>query len=450
MTDIDGLWAGTGEVDITPALGSELAGGFEPRIAGRIERRLRAKALALRDGADTPLLLISCDTILLSADTVVDRAKQLIGERTGAPAARVLVSATHAHSTPNTVPELGVPVVDPAEVDRLVRGIVGAAEIAVTTMIPARLAYGQTPVTGVCFNRRHRRLDGAVEFNPGLGRTDLVGPAGPVDPVVTAILVEDRQGTPLAFWANLALHYVGTEAPDAISSDYFGAVAERLQALVGHPVHVQLTNGCSGDINNVDLDQQVPVRGGARADLVATAVAGAVAASTMMAPRLTSVRLSSSLTEVELARVSLTDDDRRIAAEYLAGTREDTPFSYVNGMEMPPAFRRYFAETLAILDARPLSATAPVMAIGIGDLALVSFPGEVFVEHGLRLREQSPYDVTAMVGLANDHIGYLPTVAAFADGGYETWRNGVSWTAVGAGEQLVETALDLLRRHRDG
>ena len=440
---MDGLWAGAGEADTTPALGTDLGGYFTSRLADRYERRLAAKALALRCDGVT-LLLVSCDILMMRAVDIVDRAKQLITERTGVPASRVMVSATHTHSGPATVVRTGGPSVDPAYLERVSEAIATAAAVAVTTLRPARIGIGQAPVTGVCFNRRYRRTDGLVEFNPGRGRDDLVGPAGPVDPTVTGLLVEERDGTPLAFWSNLSLHYVNAGASTAISADYFGAFADRIAALVGHRLHAQLTNGCSGDINNVDLESRVPDEGVARAELVATAVAGAAAAGTMMSTRHTALPLSSRLEMVELERVPVTAEDLRIADEVLAGTRPDAAFSYVQGMAIPEQLAPHYAARLRALADLPERAAVPVMVMTIGDLCVVGLPGEIFVEHGLAIRDASPHPMTAVVGLANDHVGYVPTGRACADGGYETWRDSVSWTAPGSGERMVERVLSMM------
>lgn len=439
----DGLWAGAGEVDITPALGTPLAGLFDLRHADRIERRLHAKALALSCDGVT-VLLISCDLIMMRACDIVDEAKQRITARTGLPPSQVMVSATHTHSGPGTVPNHGTHRVDPDYIERVIEAIAQAATDAITTQIPARIGYGQAPASGVAFNRRYRRTDGQVQTNPGRGRSDLAGPAGPVDPTVTGLVVESRDGRPLATWANMSLHYVATEPPGAISSDYFGATGEALQRLLGTPIHAQLTNACSGDINNVDLDEAVPDSGLARIELVATAVAGAVAAGTMMAPRHTEVALASTLLSVPLDRVQVTEEDREIAAAVVAGERDDAPFSFFTGLPIPAPLRERYAQRIEQIHELPPRRSVPVMVMTIGDLCLVGLPGEIFVELGLAIRAGSRYPVTAVVGLANDHIGYVPTARAWSEGGFETWRTAVSWTAPGAGERLVEAALEVM------
>lgn len=434
-----GLRAGAHHVDITPEIGIELAGYFHSRISDTVERPLEAKALAL-ESQGTTLLLISCDIIMMRAD-IVDEAKAGITAATGVPASHILVSATHTHYGPATVRRDGGIPVHEDFIARLIQGMVEAASGALARLEPARIGYGQSPVAGVCFNRRYLRTDGLVQFNPGRGRTDLIGPAGPIDPTVTGLIVERLDGSPLAFWANLSLHYVDAETPTSISSDYFGAFSEHLANLYGQPIPAQLTNGCSGDINNVDLSDAYPERTKSRADSVARAVVGAVLAGAMVAARHTEVELTSELLEIELERATVTDEDRQIAADALAGKRGDLPFSWVRGMPIAESMAPSYARQLAALDARPERATVPVTIMTIGELCIVGLPGEIFVEHGLAIRHGSRHRYTAVVGLANDHVGYVPTARGHAEGGYETWRNGVSWTAPGSGERLVAAVL---------
>ncbi len=84
-----------------------------------------------------------------------------------------------------------------------------------------------------------------------------------------------------------------------------------------------------------------------------------------------------------------------------------------------------------------------VQALRIGDLALVSAPGELFVELGMAIKRQSPFGQTTLIELANDSVGYLPTRRAFEEGAYEPEA---SLFGPGNGEQIVDTALGLLGR----
>ena len=82
-----------------------------------------------------------------------------------------------------------------------------------------------------------------------------------------------------------------------------------------------------------------------------------------------------------------------------------------------------------------------VQALRIGDLALVSAPGELFVELGLEIKRRSPFGQTMVLELANDGIGYIPTRRAFDEGAYEPEASAL---CPGEGERIVETAVRLL------
>ena len=84
-----------------------------------------------------------------------------------------------------------------------------------------------------------------------------------------------------------------------------------------------------------------------------------------------------------------------------------------------------------------------VQVLCIGDLALVSVPGELMVELGLEIKKRSPFEQTMVLELANDSLGYLPTKKSYEEGGYEPES---SVFRAGVGEQIVETALGLLER----
>jgi len=83
---------------------------------------------------------------------------------------------------------------------------------------------------------------------------------------------------------------------------------------------------------------------------------------------------------------------------------------------------------------------AEINTILIGeDIALATFPGEFFVEHGLNLKRNSPFKHTFFVGYCNDMLYYFPTIKATTEGGYgAAMRTNVE---IGAGERLVNRAL---------
>ena len=75
------------------------------------------------------------------------------------------------------------------------------------------------------------------------------------------------------------------------------------------------------------------------------------------------------------------------------------------------------------------------------DTAIVTMPGELFVELGLDLKERSPFQHTFVIELANAHIAYVPTQEGFRHGDYEAVN---SRLAPGGGEAMVDAAVDML------
>jgi hypothetical protein len=85
-----------------------------------------------------------------------------------------------------------------------------------------------------------------------------------------------------------------------------------------------------------------------------------------------------------------------------------------------------------------------VQAFRLSDsTALVTLPGELFVELGLSIKQNSPFETTFVVELANDFPGYIPTKQAFAEGSYEPTNSKVM---PGGGEMLRDAAIELLKK----
>ena len=92
------------------------------------------------------------------------------------------------------------------------------------------------------------------------------------------------------------------------------------------------------------------------------------------------------------------------------------------------------------LAGRPLDAEVQVIALG-DQIAFVALPGEIFVELGLTLKQDSPYANTIIAELANGALGYIPNRQAYQEGAYEVVS---SHFAPGGGEALLTSALKQL------
>jgi hypothetical protein len=97
-----------------------------------------------------------------------------------------------------------------------------------------------------------------------------------------------------------------------------------------------------------------------------------------------------------------------------------------------------------IMDLQSRETTEPLFEVQVfrfgRDIAIVTLPGEVFVELGLAIKSASPFKTTLVIELANDAPAYIPTKKAFAEGSYEIVNSRVQ---PGGGELLVQAAIDL-------
>jgi len=459
--------AGYAATVITPPLGTPMAGLFHHREAWSVDNDLRAKAIVLDDG-ETRLAMVVCDIITIPA-MLSGPARKLIAEQSGIPPSQVMISGTHTHTGPlidaswrlfqdrggphrNAEPGPGGTVrarLNPGYVDFVAQRIADAVAMAARNLQPARMATGKTDVHNICFNRRFHMKDGTVVFNPGVLNPDIVKVAGPTDPELITTLLESTDGTPIALWSTLSLHYVGTDDERSISPDYYGYFGQEIEQHLG--CGGLLANGTSGNINGVNVKVRDPLRGDAKAKQVAKAVAAAAIASVITADRFTEVRLQSSTERVTLDRYPITDADVQLAQAVVdgEGKRERTPeerYSYETGQQMPKAIDFPWAHEVLRVAALPEQDDVEVQVFTIGDFAIVALPGEIFVELGLDAKQRSPYPTTAVISMSNESHGYIPNRIAFELGGYETFRSRINWTGPGSGERLIDAAITTLQQ----
>jgi hypothetical protein len=111
----------------------------------------------------------------------------------------------------------------------------------------------------------------------------------------------------------------------------------------------------------------------------------------------------------------------------------------------------YYAELSARASGPdPKTLAAEMTAIRIGNTAIVSLPGEVFVAIALEIRRRSPFPRTMFLGLANGYIGYLPTADADAEAGYEVVASKVTPASAGMLQDGAIGLLNSLSAGRDG
>lgn len=448
------LRAGAATANISPWMGLSINGGMADHKVQQVHDELHARALVLGDG-DTQLAFVTCDSCMVPRE-VIERAMSKVRELTGAPPDHVLISATHAHSCPaSTAVFQSDP--DPAYTEFLATRIADAVARAVRNMAPARIGWGVGHNDRQVNNRRWLMKPGTIpadpfgkttdraKMNPPVGSPDLIEPAGPIDPEVPVIFVETTAGKPLALLANYSLHYVGGVGGGTASADYYGAFCDRVQQLLNAdrldpPFVGIMTNGTSGDINNVNFRQKRPAQPPfAQIRHVADDLA------------LEAVRVARGLSFVDAVELGAATKELELGVRLPSPeevSRAEAVLAKARGRELNGVAEIYARETV-LIDKYPKTVPVTIQAMRIGDLGVAAIPCEVFVEIGLEIKAKSPFRPTFAVSLANGYNGYLPTEKHHALGGYETWRARSSYLEVPAASKITATALELLKSLHD-
>ena len=146
------------------------------------------------------------------------------------------------------------------------------------------------------------------------------------------------------------------------------------------------------------------------------------------------VKLASSLQPVNVEKPSLAVREER----FFFDSRSD-----LNNPLIRAAYSfAFFPELVANFTDEYADGIRPRLTVALlnGDIALVGASGEFFCQHANRLRERTRVGRLFFFGYCNGYHQYFPTIEAAAEGGYGA-DNQVAPVAVGAGEQLMNTAL---------
>lgn len=424
------LMAGAGQMDITPQESVALTGYIfrENKSAGMLDP-IYARAVYLHDGNEQ-ILLFSCDLLGLNRD-FVSRLREGIEAAVGLPGRNILLACTHTHSGPATLFLWECGGVESGYLEWLYDCLLELARQVFHQRIPVRVGVGKGHLASVSENRR---------------------PAGgPIDPDVTVFCLKKLSGEKLAVLVNFACHPTCLQYRNLlISGDYPGYAMRMIHRMTGAiPLFF---NGACGNVRPIQRNSVEAVQA----------------------------------TGVPLATVvlSILQDLKDVPSPWLFAAREDL---YAPFMQLPseeevararfdrsrPLF--YVPHRTAAMDRKiervvegwrrsmlenlrqnrlPAGIPAEVQVLRIGPVAWVGIPGELFVELGLEIKQNSGLENIFLSCYTNDDIGYIPTREAYEQGGYEVEESYIlhNYPAVlspEVGEKIRDTAVRLIHTNNE-
>jgi hypothetical protein len=316
---------------------------------------------------------------------------------------------------------------DEAFLEWLTERCVEAFGQALARMTEAEVGFGHTTEWEVAHNRRVVMRDGTARCHGNANDPDALYLEGPIDPEVAVLAARSSSGELLGCLVNFTCHPTHHGGDTCLSGGYPAALAREMKAR-GCPVTVFL-NGACGNIHHAD-----PVKGGGSLDYpdIGAKLAEDAERVLMGMAYADDVALDAGKTTVQLPYRETTGEE--VAGAVPGAQRFSKPALY--DQFMPALLERIRAR-----GTQP----AEVQALSVGNVTFVSIPAEYFVEHGLRIKEESYPRHALVVGHANGMVGYLPTREAFARGGYETTFSPGHRMAPEAGDLLADAAIALLK-----
>lgn len=393
--------AGYAERDITPPAGLPMWGyGARHDLPSEGTRDpLFAKCVVIEAGGEK-LALMGLD--LGRSPTF----KMMDAIRAGVAASGVkhlLLSGSHTHHGPVIEfvdkPGMGQGKFDEAlkYIDKLTQDLTDCINEAAAKAVPAKIGWASKEVP---YNRNRQ----SKKPNPVR------------DPELAVIRFDTLDGTPIAMAVNFAAHPVWADIMDRRwSSEFPHFMAKTVTDATGTPC--LFLQGAAGDMSpNGQGAKGIEELGAKLGEAVLEINAGIT-------------------TAVPATPGIVATPEERFEFE----TRIDLQNPLIRG-----TFKQmFFPEMLAMLEELPDNTISPRLNTVLinNELALVGGSGEFFSAHAVRLKNESKAPETFFIGYCNGHQMYFPTREAIEEGGYGA-DSSVSWVPAGAGEQIIDKALE--------
>ena len=404
------MFAGVSKVEITPNTSVWMDGMIRTH-----------KSTGVHDPIFTRALVVAADELLTEACAIVSvevcgitgldaaRIHKRVTDSIAIPAENIIIAATHTHSGP-----AAIGFFNPKEtgfVDDVIEKTASAVKIATQSLRQVTVGYSSGIENTISHYRRLLAKDGSVVMNWEPYPPEKIScPLGDVDSEAgVLVLIDSDDGKSIR---GLIFNHAGHPNVMSgdnylISGDYPGLAMRLIEEETGC-VSLFL-NGAQGtmDIDGLkDRDWAGVKRTGNALREAVMEIAGKTETINDLKIRMDNIHYS-------LGRRVISDDELTWAKNIFADGG-DLLQAMVDGVGDD-----YKARLYKDLHSRQDSEIeVSQTCIALGDCAFLSFPGELFTEIGVKIKNSSPFSHTYIIGLANGEIGYVPTKKAVSEGGY--------------------------------
>lgn len=441
------------EGDISPEIGMEKPGNYGKAYHKVFHDPCKVRVSAFQSGSKKALV-IAFDALAIYQPWV-DGIKEGIAEKHVIGKDEIMLSASHSHSSgptamvmpgqyahaPEFIQELAYnksSCADPEYLESTKRITIDTAIKALENLEAVQVGAGSGKEEKVAFNRRFFMKNGMSYTHPGQLNPEISKVAGPIDPEVGVVGAWNKEGKCIGCIVNYACH--STTNPGGISANWIYYLEQTIKGAMGQDCVVVFLQGASGDVTQVDNRNPYQQRSGEEWARFVGANVGAEAVKTLLSmPRGGTFPIATSRDFLEIKRRMPSPEKVKKSLSLVKQSPEKVgQTAWV------------FAKETVMLDSygrQKPTHNVEIQAIQLGPVVLISNPAEFFCELGLRIKTGSHFPLTFPVSMANDCVGYVPTLEAFSEntgGGYETRLTSYSNLDITAGNQIVDKSLQLI------
>ena len=457
----DGLTAGAAKVDITPAVGTELCGHYVPdRRSVGIHSNLYAKTLVFDDGKNVAAL-VACDLAGITSK-IATSTRARITELTGIDGKNVMISCTHTHSGPGSMPWLMVGKSDESYQNQLEKKIAGAVYLATRSMKKVSIGLGVGSMN-ISASRRVKWPDGTIRYD---WLDPNVPPIEPFDNELCVLTLREMNRKAFGVVVNAACHTatMAGEVLNLISSDFPGVATTLIERAKGEGAIAMFFNGAYGDTHpRKDLIPGYNYYSDIKGDELTTTLGTILGASALKISETTpaysdvSVQVLSGIIKAPLERLPPKEDLQdgakldQMLDQVMIPQRSRIPWRKIMSDWYEHLLELY--ENGTHFEAYE---DLEVQVIRLGDTYIVGLPGEVFSQIGLEIKAQARklgLGKVLVFALSNGNPGYIPaeddySVAPIGKRGYELERSymfyGRPLVGKGTSRLMIEAAIRLI------
>jgi neutral ceramidase len=387
------LNVGTGQVEITPWPGIELAGfAKRPQPSTEVLDPLFVRALYLENGTES-LLWLHADLLAIDQE-LADRIRGRVQTDLNISSSHVLVSASHTHSGPATFDQNGVGRKDPDYVRWLEKQFQKVAALALVETEPCTLVVSE----GICDLGLDRRKRASAH----------------TDKRVLALGWKRAQGSFKAVLVNYSMHPVGLR-DSWISADWPGSTARNLsECLPGRPLAIVTTGAC-GNVNPPQVGA-TPAQVFLWGEVIANCVVDKLlqAKPETVSPDQLPLRVFTANLDLPLEPWGVAEIEEN-AALSLADADGHAEF----GDKYTHAVEAWRSTMIQRCERRERHFTQAVLGVVcLGRTTLLTLNAEVFSKF-TELAGEGFTSSLYTIGCTNGIIGYLPPEEAYDEGAYE-------------------------------